>query len=497
MERFSPSNIDAITLVAVAVTVFGYLLFAYKHQRRMLKDRADAFLRYRADGTKEKAIDAKLLRASLMASAFSLASAIYVYIDWAATDGLFALWSPISWSLGALVLYMARNRVFSASRRAWTLHAYLGDVYENASLRRASSLVTSAVFLLQVAAEVYVGIAVLTVFVGPEIPAWLLSVVVCVVFVSYTIVGGLPSVLITDRIQYRLTAFALLVAAVVLFDQGGATAVAKLRASFSETFAPSGTTWIVLFGLFALNLPLFITDMSVWQRIGASESREEVGRGLGTFALSLSLWMSLLVCLGAGFSVFFEPATGMSPAQGLLGYFRDSLVFPLLLVGFVAALLSTGDTFLIASVQTIVADWTFYPTLRGVDFEAQKLPKSTHKAMLGFARTGIVVLGLGSVIIGYVCFLLIPRLLDLLFVVFGAQTALGVSVVWALWGKADKQSGTAALWSVLVGGAMAVTCLLLALAGVEFMGVGLGLWAPILTLASSITAFFLKRAIRR
>ncbi len=299
--------------------------------------------------------------------------------------------------------------------------------------------------------------------------------------------------LLTDRFQYRLTAFTLIVAALMLFNDGGQTAVELLKGSLSETFLPSGALWIVLLGLFALNLPLFITDMSVWQRIGATSEEQEVTKGLGSFVLSLLFWMCLLVCLGTGFAIFFEPAPGLSAAQAMLGYFKDSIIFPLLLSGFVAALLSTGDTFLIASVQTVLVDWKYAKQLEDVRYDAERLPPETHRAMLRDSRLGVVLLGFGSVLLGYLFFQMLPSLLDLLFVLFGLQTSLTVVVVWGLLGNAKPGEARSAVSSVLSGGVVAFICLILALRGVELGGVTLGLWAPILVLAVSSFVFFIGR----
>ena len=490
MDRFTPDTLHSLAVALLVGTVGWCMVAALRHRRAAASGRVDAFLRYRSTATQDAPITSGLLRATLMASAFSLASAIYVYVDWAVTDGMFVLWSPIAWATGAGVLYALRRRIFTASRGAWTLHAFLRDRFDSVGLMRLASSLTAFVFLLQVAAEVYVGLAVLQVVVGGALPLWMLSLLIGVVFVGYSVIGGLPSVLMTDRLQYRLMAFALLLAALTLFDNGGATAVERIVASIAETFVPSGSGWIVFAGLFALNIPLFVTDMSVWQRVGAASSTEEVTKALRALVPELLGWMGLLVCLGTGFAMFFEPAAGQTAAQAMLGYFRDSMVFPILVAGFVAALLSTGDTFLLASVQTLLVDWKYANALRRVSYDPERLDATAHRAMLRDSRVGVVALGLGSILLGHLFFEALPSLLDLLFVLFGLQTALTPVVVWGLFHPgADNGNGAAGIRSVVAGGIVALVCLVLALTGVELLGVTMGLWAPIGVLAAATVAF--------
>ena len=488
METLTVETIRTLTYGFLIITVLWYFLRALRHRTTATYGRVDTFLRYRSTATTGAPITSSLLKATLMASAFSLASAIYVYVDWASFDGMFVLWSPITWAAGALIFYFLRVRIFNASRETWTLHSFLQKRYDSVSLMRVTSLITSLFFLLQVAAEVYIGLAILQVLVGSLLPAWVLAILLGIIFIGYSLIGGLPSVLLTDRGQYRLIAFAILLATFVLIDDGGGTAVTTIIESFSTTFQPVGGGWIILFSLLALNLPLFVTDMSVWQRVGAAESIHEVTRGLRKFVPELLGWMSLLVCIGVGFSVLFEPASGMTYAQGMLSYFADSMVFPFLMAGFVAALLSTGDTFLLASVQTLLVDWKYARPLSQVQYDADQLSPSVHRKMLHSAQIGVVIAGFGSVILGYLLFQALPSVLDLFFVLFGLQTALTPTVVWALFNKGTGNA-RAAIVSVLAGGATAFMCLIMALGGYELLGVSLGLWAPIFALCVSILIY--------
>jgi len=496
MERFSQDIIHTLALLFVAATVLWYFWVALRTRRVFLGNTSpDAFLRYRTDDPGGvPPLSAPLLQASLMGSAFSLASSVYVYLNWAATDGAFVLWSPITWAGGALLLYLLRHQIFRESRNAWTLHGFLQEKYSSPQLKRLASIITSLVFLLQVVAEVYVGLSVLQIFVGPNVPLWILCAVAGAVFIGYSVIGGLPAIMITDHIKYRLIVFGLFLAAIGLFDQGGASAVKLIQHSISTTFFPStSASWITLLSMIALNLPLLITDMSVWQRVGAAESEREVTRGLGTFALTLLPYLAVIVFIGIAFGGFLLPPAGYTTAQAILAFFSDSLVFIFLLAGLFAALLTTADNYLIASVQTILVDWTWAERLERVGYRPEDLPQSEQRSMLRTAEVGVVVLGFGSVLLGYLFLKTLPSLLDLLFVIFGIQAALTPSVVYGLLGKARPTDARAGIASLVIGGVIGLICLGLALAGLSLLGVSYGLWSPVFVLgASSITFFALR-----
>ena len=501
MDRLSQEAVRLLALGFSGLTVLWYFVVAAKSRRSFVNTSApDAFLRYRGDvPTGVPPLSAQLLHASLMGSAFSLASSVYAYLNWAAIDGAFVLWSPITWALGAFVLYLLRRQVFQASRKSWTLHGFLEETYGSSVLKRLASVITSLVFLLQVVAEVYVGLAVLRVFVGPEVPLWILCLIAGLIFVGYSVIGGLPAIMLTDHIKYRLITFGLLLATITLVDHGGATAMRLVGQSLKTSFFPgSAASGIVLLSLFALNLPLLITDMSVWQRIGAAESEREVSRGLRKFAMQLLPLLSVIVFVGIGFGSILESPEGYSVAQTILGFFLDSVVFVFLLAGLLAALLTTADNYLIASVQTVLVDWVWARRLQRVAYRPEDLPVEQQRSMLRSAEIGVVVLGFGCVILGYLFFSALPSLLDLLFVIFGIQASLAPSVTFGILGRASHADARAGVASIVAGGLAGLVCLLLALGGRELFAVSYGLWSPVFVLGVSSAVFLgIRRVDRR
>lgn len=491
MWPFREEHLQDFAVVMLLLTIVFYLMFAVIKSIGMgALNRADKYLRYKEDGgvSEDNGIDGNRLKDTLMASSFSLASAIYVYIEWATIDKLLALWSPITWAFGVLVLVFASKKIFFASKEAWTIHAYLGKKYSSGLLTKITSLVASVVFMLQVAAEVVVGIAVLQVFIGVDISVETMSFLVGAIFIAYSLIGGLPSVLQTDFIQYRVVLFALIAMLLIGINQGGATAFNNIALSL-PTFFPEGVGWVLVLSLLALNLPLLITDMSVWQRVGASSSPEEANSGTIRFSLNLFMWMSFIVLLGTGFATSFSELPDTRPVVGMISYFSDTIAYPLLITGLIGALVSTADTFLISSVQTIIADWKYKKLFAEVDYDSSRLGYEKHKKIIRDSRLGILLLGIISVLVGILAWNYLTLLLEFLFVIFGMQTALAPTVINALYGKPNKLQSASSILSVVVGVVAAFIGLVLAMFQVQLFGLSIALWTPIISLSLSTIVF--------
>jgi Na+/proline symporter len=237
--------------------------------------------------------------------------------------------------------------------------------------------------------------------------------------------------------------------------------------------------------------------MSVWQRIGGAVDERSVTEGVGRFALLLLPWMAGIILVGIGFGPDLVPTAGQTTAQAILVFFSNSLVYPFLLAGLFAALLTTADSYLIAATQTIVVDWIFTKKLAAAGFDTEHLSPPDQKRMLTLSRSVLIIAGAGAVAFGYLLLNSIPTLLDLLFVIFGLQTALAPVVVWALLGKARPADALAGVISIFAGGAVALACLILGLMHVTLIGIDIGLWAPIFVLSISTFAFGSVRARSR
>ncbi|MEW8492724.1 MAG: hypothetical protein AB2604_02915 [Candidatus Thiodiazotropha taylori] len=192
-----------------------------------------------------------------------------------------------------------------------------------------------------------------------------------------------------------------------------------------------------------------------------------------------------------GFAVTFSELPETRPAVAMISYFSDSIVYPVLVAGLIGALISTADTFLISSVQTLIADWRYKDTLTSVNYDSSKLETTIHEKIIRDSRIGILVLGVASVLIGVLAWNYLEMLLEFLFVVFGIQTSLAPVVVYSLYGHHAKSLGGWGLASVIAGSILALLGLVMAMLGVEVAGLSIALWTPIASLFMSSFVMFI------
>jgi len=263
-------------------------------------------------------------------------------------------------------------------------------------------------------------------------------VVVMVVTVLYSFLGGMRTVIIADSVQTGLIIAGLAVMVLGLghavgFDFGGAWVYAAER---GRTYAAAArpeffsfdpqlrlTFWVLL--LTAVTTPLmnYGTDQLFVQKMLASKSYDSAFKAvlLKTFAalpLSLLFYFTGLL-LFYYYGKFAAPPAGVHP-DALLGHFISTHLPPpwpgVIVVALLAALMSTLDS-TITSLSTIVS----------VDF-LQRL-RATDRPALDLFRTGrALTLGWGVVLTGLALFLI--KASDSI-----ESTIAELAVVWAsLWG---------------------------------------------------------------
>jgi hypothetical protein len=153
--------------------------------------------------------------------------------------------------------------------------------------------------------------------------------------------------------------------------------VTKFTSLFN--FEASGYNFYVFLAWVCLgNLCLCLTDVSVWQRINAAQSVEIALAGLkrGVWKMAFVYWVPTLSFVylankGYNFSNFAEFLTIVEQYSGIWGW----IIYPVIVVGFGAALFSTADTMMIAALYSICDNTTFLPIL-------EKMPQNIMNQVL-------------------------------------------------------------------------------------------------------------------
>ncbi len=224
---------------------------------------------------------------------------------------------------------------------------------------------------------------------GGQLPLKQTILVLGAVATVYTMLGGVKAVIWTEVIQFVVMFGGLLLTAVVIFanvsiDAGtlwaaamegppvyAATrpAVGGLGAQFVELFREPVTWYGVLIATVVGRLTGYTSDQVMVQRFQTSRSIRDVRRGFLITAISDSVWMVTLTCVGVALSIYFRtqalPDWVARNTDYYFPYFMAK-VFPRGLTGPVIAAIMAASLSAIASAinsQSTVIFVDFYSRL--------------------------------------------------------------------------------------------------------------------------------------
>lgn len=307
-----------------------------------------------------------------------------------------------------------------------------------------------------------------------------------VVAVVYTVMGGLKAVIYTDTVQWALLISGLVFIGIPL----GYTSVGGY-AGLKEYLRPEMMTltnisWQDFVNWAVTIIPIWFVGMTLYQRIYASKSVKDAKKAwyiAGFFEWPIMAFMGVLLGLFAragADSGLFEPLGFSDPSQmdaetGLPLLLRTILptgIMGLMMSAYFSAVLSTADSCLMAASGNLVTDI--------VGFKG-----SSHKKFLRVSQ--YVTFGIGALAI-----LLASQMqsvLDLMLYSYAFMVSgLFVPILGGLYLK--KASPNAAFWSMLVGGGLTTTLILINLE------LPLGLDANIFGISASFLVFVVGNKIR-
>jgi len=263
-----------------------------------------------------------------------------------------------------------------------------------------------------------------------------------VVIVVYTALGGLQAVVYTDTVQWGILFVGLIVLALPLgySAAGGLTglrdALPPEYFSLRNVTALQVATWMVTI------VPIWFVAMTLYQRIHASK---DVATARRAWFMAGLLEYPAMAFVGATLGMFARvlyPAA--DPEMGLPLLVRDVLpvgATGLVLAAYFAAIMSTADSCLLASVGNLVDDI----------FGRHVAPSSSENSLLVLSRVLTLVVGFGSVAFA----LYVPRVIDSILLAYSFMVGgLLFPTLGALFWR--RVSGTAAFWSILAGGSFTV-----------------------------------------
>ncbi len=263
-----------------------------------------------------------------------------------------------------------------------------------------------------------------------------------VVIVLYTALGGLEAVVYTDTIQWLilLGGLGLFALPLGLKAVGGihglVASVPPEHLSLTNISLGQLGSWLVTI------VPVWFVAMTVYQRIHASR---DVATARRAWFFAGLLEYPMMAFLGAILGMFGRVLyPSVDPEMGLPMVIRHVLpvgATGLILAAYFAAIMSTADSCLLASVGSVVDD-VYSRTIR------PHAPETHH---LRVSRWATVVIGLGSVAFA----LYVPSVIDSILLAYSFLVGgLFVPTLAALF--VPRVGATAAFWSMLAGGSVTV-----------------------------------------
>jgi len=391
---------------------------------------------------------------STVATTISLATVIMAFFELAQKEGIWLLWTVVTTSTGLLLVRLFAKKIWnriSIYDHRPTLHEFLGTEYKSEPLRYVGAVCTSLGFLCAFAVELTVGTKFFAALV-PGVPGWTVILVLTVVAFIYTAMGGFRAVIITDRIQ--MVSIWLLLVSLPLFylyfivTQGG----------WSENFAniPEGILdfsyrpglYAFLLGILFINVPTFISDMSIWQRIAGAQEDKTVSTGLLRSVFSSAATWGLFTILACLSFMIIKPQPDTNPLLAVV-HVIGTTTGPLALIilfftvlGLYGAMLSTASTQLIAVSHTVYAD--VFSRIR----EHLLSERVESRKELYISRTILIVAAVLSTILVQLLEKAGLSITDLVFAVYGPQLALCPLVITALLFKRQQLSNLSP-WAAL------------------------------------------------
>ncbi|MGF1634068.1 MAG: sodium/solute symporter [Phycisphaerae bacterium] len=259
-----------------------------------------------------------------------------------------------------------------------TVPQYLELRYGPGARRYQSAMSIVATLVVDTAGPLFAGALVLQLF-FPDVPLWVMCVILAVVAGLYTMAGGLAAVVYTDAVQTVIIFVGTLIMALYVFsefDFSWSNAVAQLEASpgFDDHLSvirpaddenlpwPGLLTGVMLLGLYYWSMNQYIV-----QRVLGARSIQDAQWG-GLLAGFLKLTPIFFMALPGVFALVLFPELGKENAEAVFPTLMQTYLpvglLGLVLAGFIAAIMSSIDSTLNSASTLVVVDFV-EPLKRG------------------------------------------------------------------------------------------------------------------------------------
>ncbi|MGB0523180.1 MAG: sodium:solute symporter family protein [Flammeovirgaceae bacterium] len=424
-----------IVSAALTVSFLVYLFIGIK-LGRSTKSVADMLPI--AQGKQAAVKNSNEFSSSTVASTISLATVVVAFFELAPNLGVWLYWCVFTTSLGIWVVRWIAPKIWKRLAHypnRPSLHEFLGTEFNSNTVALIGAICTSLGFLGAFAVELTVGSRFLAGLI-PGLPQWAVVAVLCTVAFIYTSYGGFRAVIVTDKFQMiaiwlLLIALSSFIIYMIIQNGGWDDSVAKIPDNI-KTFNWQDGLASFMIGIFIMNVLSYASDMSLWQRISASDEPKTVLKGLWASVTISGVTWTIIVSLSCLIFVVISPVKGENPLITLLAYtgYQAGVFGKIILffgvLGLFGAMLSTASTQLIAVSHTIYEDIS--AKFRKVSLN----DRLESRRELNISRIILVYAALIAIIIVELLAYYGYSVVDLIFAVFGAQLSMFPPILMGL-----------------------------------------------------------------
>ncbi|MBD0725814.1 sodium:solute symporter [Flavobacterium sp. L1I52] len=282
-------------------------------------------------------------------------------------------------------------------------------------------------------------------------------IVMGVIAVAYTSIGGLKAVIYTDTIQWLVLIFGLVFIGIpVAYHAVGGYGAIK-NALSAEYLSLTNVSVYQIINWSVTIIPIWFVGMTLYQRIYASKGEKEAKKAwliAGVFEWPIMAFMGVIlgmlakVAANQGMFAGITDAASMDSEMGLPVLLATILpvgLMGLMLSSYFSAILSTADSCLMAASGNIVTDIVS-------KFAKNKL---THKRELQLSQIVTLLVGIFAIFLASQ----MQNVLELMLYSYAFMVSgLFIPVLGALFWK--KSHSIAAFWSMLLGGGTTILLIL-------------------------------------
>lgn len=275
-------------------------------------------------------------------------------------QGLVGVWLALPYFVGMLGFSLISNRI----NQVGVVHDIssipeLMEIRFGKSVKIIFSLLIAYTMMATVGSQITATSTVLATLGGSYISYEAGAIIATIIFIMYTSASGLFGVIYTDVAQFLiliLTVYIIL-PIMILKDTGGLVNLLNQLPEGMLSAKPDST----IVGYIFTNLLFSFAGAEMWQRAFASKNRKVARKGMfwGTFTYGLTIGITLLLGLGARVLVpdlLDIVSTTDAAIPVLIIRILPVGITGLALAGLLAVMMSSSDSYLLISTQTILQD---------------------------------------------------------------------------------------------------------------------------------------------